>query len=414
MDGIHTMELRALSRLVPAPEKFMANRPIRPEVWSIPDDSVPGLFGLAELDRILTSGLPSDRHLRVFDRGEQVPRERYVWGGRAPSGMLRGELRSHAVNGLVRSGATLALNELEYLSEPIGDLCRRLALETGQNVNAGAFLTPAGSVGLSAHPDVEAVLLIQTHGSKVWRMWEPAWRDPLGHERDRKLLAEETERVEQGAPDLEVTLRTGDVLWIPRGWLHGAVTTGEPSLHVTLGFISYTRYWLANEIVRGLDARLAGADGFRADLPWGVAGDPEGLGAEVGETVEELIAALGRLDHTDVSARVRRSMRTRYLPPRRSQPISTAVGPGVGLETRVVMVTEAVSGADRLADGRLRLNLRDTALTVPSGAADWVETRWARDAADTWSARDLVPPLDEAAAVALVSAMLREGVVRAI
>ncbi|WP_369221626.1 cupin domain-containing protein [Streptomyces sp. R39] len=362
----------------------------------------------------MASGLLSNRRIRMFDKSGQIPASQYVWGENAPQPGLQGHLRPHTVNRLVRSGATLAVNDLEQFCEPLGDLCRRLVLETGQSVTSAAFLTPPGSFGLAAHYDTESVLLIQTYGSKVWRVWEPARPNPLAHEKHVKLSADDADRVARRTPDLEVTLRTGDALWIPRGWLHGAATTEEPSLHVTIGFTPYTRYWLANQIVRGLDERSADVGVFRADLPWGVGEDPAQLEAEVAETVEHLLAALRRLDYPAVSARVRQVMRARYFTPRRSQPVSTAVGAGAELDTRVVMVTEAVSGADRLADGRLRLNLRDTALTVQAAVADWTETRLAMDSSEPWSARDLVPVLDEAAAIGLVTGMLREGVARTV
>jgi hypothetical protein len=183
---------------------------------------------------------------------------------------------------------------------------------------------------------------------------------------------------------------------------------------VTFGFFTYTRYWLANSIVRGLDERLAGLIAFRGDLPWGMSENPELLEAEIAETLEQLREALGRMDPAEVSKRVRQTMRTRYLMPRRSQPVSMAIGAGAELDTRVVMVTEALNGVERLVDGRLRLDLRDTALTVQAAAADWVQTRWALDSTEPWSARDLVPALAEDAAVALVTSMLREGVARAV
>ncbi|WP_405590638.1 JmjC domain-containing protein [Streptomyces sp. NBC_01190] len=408
------MDLRALSRLVPAPEKFLAGPPGHPVTWTVPDDSIPAIFGLAEIDRVMASGLLSNRRVRMFDKNGQIPASQYVWGENAPQPGLQGHLRPHAVNRLVRSGATLAMNDLEQVCEPLGDLCRRLVLETGQSVTSAAFLTPPASFGLAAHHDTESVLLIQTHGSKVWQVREPARPEPLAHEKHVKLSAEDADRVARRAPDVEVTLRAGDALWIPRGWLHGAATTEESSLHVTIGFTPYTRYWLANQIVRSLDDRQVDFHVFRADLPWGVGEDEARLEAEVAETVEHLLAALRQLDHPAVSARVRQVMRSRYFTPKRPQPISTAVESGAGLDTRVVMVREAVSGTDRLADGRLRLNLRDTAVTVPAAAADWAETRLAMDSTEPWSAEDLIPGLTETAAVGLVTGMLREGVVRAV
>ena len=40
-------------------------------------------------------------------------------------------------------------------------------------------------------------------------------------------------------PQIEVELKQGDTLYIPRGFVHEAVTANEVSLHITLGLLSY-------------------------------------------------------------------------------------------------------------------------------------------------------------------------------
>ena len=45
---------------------------------------------------------------------------------------------------------------------------------------------------------------------------------------------------EPGEPVLDVTLQAGDTLFLPRGWLHEAKTSGTDSLHLTVGVNVYT------------------------------------------------------------------------------------------------------------------------------------------------------------------------------
>lgn len=409
------MNLEALSRLVPEPERFLADPPKSPEAWSIPDDSISSIFDLAELDRIIAGGLMDYRHIRMSHNNVVLPKSDFTWGEGAPIAKLRGRIRPQIVNRLIRSGASLVLNELEYYCDAVGDLCRRLVLETGQKATVAGFLTPASSSGLTPHRDVESVLLIQTYGSKRWRLTASSRPQPLEHERDLgKLSAEDVERIELGEPDFEVTLKVGEALWIPRGWLHANTTTEEPSLHVTIGFAPYTRYWLANAVLRGLGERLSDHDVFRADLPWGIAGESKRIEVEVAEVVDQLSVALRQLNQEEVVTRIRQSMSGRYLAPRRSHPVSTAIGAEAMLDTRVELVVEAVSRTERLPDGRLRLNLRDTAVTVPAAAGDWLETRLSCDDAAVWSPRDMVPALDETSATKVVTALVHQGVVRTV
>lgn len=402
------MALETLSRLVPEAESFMACPPDSPRLWSIPDDSVPSIFGLAEFDRIIAAGLP-ERHVRMTLDNAVVPQADYTWGSRAPKDRLKGAIKPHTINRLIRSGATLVVNELEYFSDPVGDLCRRLVLETGQRATAGAFLTPASSSGLAAHQDVESVLLIQTYGSKRWQLTASTRPRRLD---SGPLNAEDTERVQRGEPDLEVTLKVGDALWIPRGWIH-ANTTTEASLHLTVGFTPYTRHWLAREVIRGLEERISDSDAFRADLPWGIAAKTADIEAEIAAVVDQLSATVRGLSRPDLTARVSRTMGERALAPRRSHPVSTAVESDVTLDTRVVLVAEAVSRTERLTDGKLRLDLRDTVVTVSAAAGDWLETRLAGDDAAVWRTGDMVPELSEKSAIELMGTLIRQGVARA-
>ena len=39
---------------------------------------------------------------------------------------------------------------------------------------------------------------------------------------------------------LELTLRAGDTLYLPRGWLHDALTSDTDSLHITVGVNVHT------------------------------------------------------------------------------------------------------------------------------------------------------------------------------
>ena len=59
-------------------------------------------------------------------------------------------------------------------------------------------------------------------------------------------------------------LRAGDTLYIPRGLVHEAISTEEPSLHITVGMLSWTWFDVLLEAVE----KLASADRqVRSTLP---------------------------------------------------------------------------------------------------------------------------------------------------
>ena len=142
-------------------------------------------------------------------------------------------------------GATIVLQGLHHLWLPLARYCRRLEAFLGQPVQANAYFTPAGSQGLPVHHDTHEVISLQVAGSKRWLVYEPVLELPLKNQRYRSALGE------PGKPMLDVTLRAGDTLYLPRGWLHQALTSDEDSLHITVGV--NVRRWI-DEARAELDA----------------------------------------------------------------------------------------------------------------------------------------------------------------
>jgi Cupin superfamily protein len=125
------------------------------------------------------------------------------------------------------STCSLGLNTLAVF-------CRQLDAVLCHPTQANAYLTPPSAQGLPLHHDTHDVFVLQLSGSKQWQIYQPAVELPLRHQwsssQDRP--AEE--------PSLSLTMRKGDALYLPRGWLHEAITTSDESLHLTIGVHAYT------------------------------------------------------------------------------------------------------------------------------------------------------------------------------
>jgi hypothetical protein len=126
-------------------------------------------------------------------------------------------------------GATIVLQGLHHLWLPLARYCRHLEAFLGHPVQANAYYTPAGSQGLPVHHDTHEVISLQVAGAKRWLVYEPVLELPLKDQRYRSALGE------PGEPVLDVELAAGDTLYLPRGWLHQALTSDADSLHVTVG-----------------------------------------------------------------------------------------------------------------------------------------------------------------------------------
>jgi hypothetical protein len=113
--------------------------------------------------------------------------------------------------------------------------CRSLESELGHPAQANAYFTPRSAQGLPVHHDTHDVFSLQVTGEKRWLIYDPVFELPLKNQRYKAETMGEP-----GAPVLDVTLRAGDTLYLPRGWLHEAKTSETDSLHITVGVSVYT------------------------------------------------------------------------------------------------------------------------------------------------------------------------------
>lgn len=163
-----------------------------------------------------------------------------------------------------RNGDTVVLQGLHHTDPHLAELANNLALALDQPIQINAYLSPPGERGLDMHFDYHDVFVVQLAGTKRWRIWKALdrTRNPV---KGRHAIAAPT-LDELGDPLLDLTLRAGDVLYLPRGYPHMAESLDELSDHLTIGLVSVT--W--DRVVRkAVDAEVA--DGrMSAPLPVGL------------------------------------------------------------------------------------------------------------------------------------------------
>lgn len=129
----------------------------------------------------------------------------------------------------MREGGTLVLDQLHNTDPKLSLLCRALAPELGHKFQTNLYLTPPHGKGFTPHWDNHDVFILQVLGSKHWKLETtrrklPEPGESMGNE-GRELRGEPT----------AFTVRQGDLIYIPRGWVHAAECGEEPSLHITFG-----------------------------------------------------------------------------------------------------------------------------------------------------------------------------------
>ena len=284
------------------------------------------------------------------------------------------------------AGATIVLQALHHTWPPLAALCGELEAELGHAVQANAYYTPRRSQGLDVHHDTHDVFVLQVAGEKRWRVYEPALELPLRAQRYTRALGE------PGAPVLDVTVRAGDTLYLPRGWLHEALTSETDSLHVTVGVNVHT--WL--------DALKAAVDACRDDVEFRRAAD-EAPPADLLERLAE------RLTAEEVAARRRASLERRRRPLLVGQLAQLRaldrLELGTSLERRpgVIVDVEAV-------DGQLALAFAGKRVLLPGRLVD--EAAFLARAGTRFTAAELPGRLDAAGRLVLVRRLVREGLLR--
>ncbi|PIO60470.1 cupin family protein [Teladorsagia circumcincta] len=118
-------------------------------------------------------------------------------------------------------------------------LCEVLQELFGCFVGANTYLTPPGSAGFAPHWDEIDAFLLQLEGRKYWKVYAPDSRDTeLPRESSGNFTDED---MKDRKPTFEGWIEAGDLLYIPRGFIHNATTDDDVhSLHIT---ISSGRLW---------------------------------------------------------------------------------------------------------------------------------------------------------------------------
>jgi ribosomal protein L16 Arg81 hydroxylase len=207
-----------------------------------------------QLDEHLTQRGLSHPDVALVTAGEQLEQAAYCY----PSGIVDAiRLYQHYAD-----GATVVVMQLNRWDTRLAQLCRSLEADLSYSFQANIYLTPPNAKGFRSHYDCHDVFVLQLAGSKHWRLFDTPVDLPHREQRfDASLVSD--------APcTAELDMRAGDVLYLPRGTVHEAVSHDNESLHMTLGMQHPTWGHLLSKAVE--QAALRDSQ-LRKALPFGYA-----------------------------------------------------------------------------------------------------------------------------------------------
>jgi ribosomal protein L16 Arg81 hydroxylase len=215
-------------------------------------DTYRELLSLDDVDRALT------------EMGSRYPDISLATGEKVTSAaeftFADGSIDPVAVFKLFSNGTSIVLSNMQRKLPKLTALCRSLTAETSIPFQTNLYLTPPRSQGFRLHYDTHDVFILQIAGSKNWRIYDSPVELPA---RGRGYSAY---KQEPGALSDKFVLQQGDLLYMPRGWYHEAISDESTSLHITLGANSVT--W-SDFLFEALALACLKDVSFRRSLPVG-------------------------------------------------------------------------------------------------------------------------------------------------
>jgi bifunctional lysine-specific demethylase and histidyl-hydroxylase NO66 len=245
-------------------------------------DIYSGLLTLDALDALIHESGWLVPTFRLVKEGTQIPHVHYTvdevpWG----TGSVSGFIERERVRQFMKDGATFVMESCQRIHPSIGRLSRSFEQAFHSPSAVNLYVTPPSSQGFQPHFDIQNVFVLQLHGSKQWKVYGPHIEHPVPSQAVHGAV--------QPGPLLhDITLKPGDLLYLPRGYVHVAHTTQELSAHLSVSMLPTTWADVFTELIQTLplDSR------FRSAIPLQPHGPAEASDA-MESTFEELMTAFG-------------------------------------------------------------------------------------------------------------------------
>lgn len=237
---------------------------------------------------------------------------------------LTGEYCETGPYAALLDGASCVVNHAEHVFPPLTRLCLALRRQL-LHVYANSYVTPPKSQAVSLHADDRDVFILQLAGSKMWRVWDPHLKLPYTDEQVGKNGFECPSGWTDRPPTLEHLMLPGDVLYMPRGWLHEAHTSeNTSSWHATLAVATHDWSWskvFGAVATEALDAERTARWREAVPLGMGMPGVDEAGGPlfDVAQSEAELAALLGAVREAVTVEAMRRRFTTKMESHNRNQ-----------------------------------------------------------------------------------------------
>jgi len=207
-------------------------------------DYYAGLLTQRDLESLIANTDLRYPAIQLSKGGSYLPPELYTRTLQHGSETFHGVPIPTKVSEHYRLGATLSLPAIHRIWAPLARLCEALQTQLDHAVHANVYITPGNAAGFTPHYDTHEVFVLQVAGNKRWSLYAPPLDLPHRSQVFNPAAYTPT------APLQQIDLSAGDLLYLPRGYVHSTATSASHSAHVTIGIRVYTWVDLAKEYLQ--------------------------------------------------------------------------------------------------------------------------------------------------------------------
>ena len=164
------------------------------------------------------------------------------------------------VQNWISRGSSIVLNEIDSMNTGLMSVANELQSLTGGRCQGNLYFSMQSHQAFGPHCDEHDVFAIHFEGEKIWNIYENIELNPINHP-NFKYTPEE--RIKKAGKLIDqVTLRPGDLLYLPRGQYHDALASKSGAIHVAFGLT----YLKPIDIISVLWDKLINSDYMRQDI----------------------------------------------------------------------------------------------------------------------------------------------------
>lgn len=204
----------------------------------------------------------SPHNLKLFLDTKAILVDQYCRRAIDRNGLMSLQPDAEKVKSWLRRGASIVANDIDTLTPGLISAANALETRLGGKVQSNLYCSWNHHQAFPTHFDTHEVFALHVAGEKVWRIYEGRLDSPIANGAFGSL-DEEFHLKNRGGIAQEVTLKPGDVLYIPRGLYHDALASSDGCVHLSFG----VTHIIGFDVISLLFERAMTEPLFRQNIP---------------------------------------------------------------------------------------------------------------------------------------------------